>query len=221
MPINQFIDIYDRPTYETEKVKGFDRVRMFKGSATTSPSSNSGEDKLITIIHGQYVFNALKNGYQSNYKGTNFIANSSTLEDFDSFILKTNGVAYCSENAFSFRFDLLDSGGSVISGTRVDSYYSQPTPNAPGPSDGLDWFDWYIDVEFTFYRDGGNNYLVVNGNYTFARKNNYQDIVIIPICGTMDAATEPSFYIDFAPLYTVSGLNQRIGIKSVSLEFIE
>ena len=215
---NQFINVYDRPTYETEKVKGFDRVRMFKGSATTSPSSNSGEDKLITIKYAEYVLNALKNGYQSNYKGTNFIANSSTLEDFDSFVLKSNGVAYCSEDLFSFRFDLLDSLNNPINNTRLDAYYSQTPPFAPGPSGGLDWF---VEVELTFYRDGGDNFLVVNGNYTFAKKNNAVDIVIVPICGTMEAGTEPSFYIDFAPIYTVSGLNQRIGIKSVSLEFIE
>jgi len=221
MPINQFINVYDRPTYETEKVKGFDRVRMFKGSATTSPSNNSSDTELIPIAFAEYIFNTLINNYQSNYKGTNFIANSSALEDFDSFIIKSNGVAYCSEDAFDFRFDLFDSAGNGISGTRIDLYYSQPTPSAPGPSGGLDWFDWYIDVEFTFYRDGGNNYLVVNGNLTYARKNNYQEIVIIPICGTMNAGTEPSFYIDFCPLYTVSGLNQKIGLKSVSLEFIE
>lgn len=218
---NQFINIYDRPTYETEKVKGFDRVRMFKGSATTSPSNNPGEDKLISIGFGQYVFKALKDTYQSNYKGTNFIANSSALEDFDSFILKANGVAYCSEDGFNFRFDLLDSGGNGISGTRVDPYYAQPTPNAPGPTGGYDWFDWYMEVEFTFYRDGGDNYLVVNGNYSFATKNNVVGTVVVPICGTMNAGTEPSFYIDFAPLYTVSGINQQLGLKSVSLEFIE
>ena len=219
MPINQFITVLDRPTYQTEKVKGFDRVRMFKGSATQSPASNSSESELITIGFGQYVFKALKDTYESNYKGTNFIANSSALEDFDSFILKSNGVAYCSERAFNFRFDLLDSGGSAISGTRVDSYYGT-NANAPGPSGGLDWFDWYMEVEFTFYRDGGNNYLVVNGNYTFARKNNYQDIAIVPICGTMGAGTEPSFYIDFAPIYS-SGIGINLGLKSVSLEFIE
>lgn len=222
MPINQFINIYDRPTYETEKVKGFDRVRMFKGGATQSPSNNSiPQTELITIIHGQYVFNALKNSYQSNYKGTNFIANSSALEDFDSFILKANGVAYCSEDLFTFRFDLFDSNNMQISGTRLDSYYGQLPPKSPGPSGGYDWFDWYMEVEFTFYRDGGNNYLVVNGNYTFANKNNVVDIVIVPVCGTMNAVTEPSFYIDFAPLYTVSGLYQQLGLKSVSLEFIE
>ena len=217
----QFINVYDRPTYETEKVKGFDRVRMFKGSATTSPSDNPNDDQLIPIISGQYVFNALINTYQKNYKGTNFIANSSTLEDFDSFIIKSNGVAYCSEDTFSFRFDLLDSSNNPINNARVNPYYSQPTPTAPGPTGGLDWFDWYIEVELTFFREGGDNYLVVNGNLTYARKSNYQDIVIIPICGTMEAGTEPSFYIDFAPIYTVSGLNQRIGLKSVSLEFIE
>lgn len=221
MPINQFITVLDRPTYQTEKVKGFDRVRMFKGSATQSPASNSSENELITIISGQYVFNALKDTYQSNYKGTNFIANSSTLEDFDSFILKANGVAYCSEDAFNFRFDLLDSGGSTISGTRVDPYYTQTPPNAPGATGGLDWFDWYIDVEFTFYRDGGDNFLVVNGNLTYATKNNISDAVIIPICGTMNAGTEPSFYIDFAPVYSVSGIYQSVGLKSVSLEFVE
>jgi hypothetical protein len=220
MPINQFITVLDRPTYQTEKVKGFDRVRMFKGGATMSPSNNSSETELITMIHGQYVFNALKNTYQSNYKGTNFIANSSALEDFDSFILKANGVAYCSEDLFSFRFDLFDSYNNQIGGTRLDSYYGQPPPNAPGPSGGLDWFDWYMEVEFTFYRNGGDNLLVVNGNYTFAKKNNVGDIVIVPICGTMNAVTEPSFYIDFAPIYT-SGANQRVGLKSVSLEFIE
>ena len=221
MPINQFIEVYDRPTYETEKVKGFDRVRMFKGSATYSPASNSSESELISIGNAQYIFDALKNTYESNYKGTNFIANSSALEDFDSFILKSNGVAYCSENSFNFRFDLLDSSNYPISGSRVDPYYSQPTPNAPGPSGGLYWFDWYMEVEFTFYRDGGNNYLVVNGNYTFARKNNVIDTVVVPICGTMGAGTEPSFYIDFAPLYNVSGIGQQLGLKSVSLEFVE
>jgi hypothetical protein len=58
---SQYIQIYDRPTYQTEKVKGFDRVRMFKGSATASPSDNAGEDELITISSGIYVFNDLKN----------------------------------------------------------------------------------------------------------------------------------------------------------------
>lgn len=220
MPINQFISVLDRPTYETQKVKGFDRVRMFKGSATTSPTNNSSETELITIVSGQYVFKALKDTYQSNYKGTNFIANSSTLEDFDSFILKANGVAYCTQDAFSFIFNLLDSSGGTISGTRVDSYYGIGA-NAPGPSSGFDWFDWYMEVEFTFYRDGGINYLVANGNLSYATKNNFTTTHIIPICGTMDAGTEPSFYIDFAPVYSLSGISQNIGLKSVSLEFVE
>lgn len=223
MPINQFITVLDRPTYQTEKVKGFDRVRMFKGSATTSPTNNSSETELITIISGQYVFNALKDTYQSNYKGTNFIANSSTLEDFDSFILKANGVAYCSGFPFGFRFDLLDSGGSTISGTRVDSYYGIGA-NAPGTSGGsgeFDWFDWYMEVEFTFYRDNGTNFLVLNGNLSYATKNNSSTPYIFPICGTMNAGTEPSFYIDFAPVYSLSGISQNLGLKSLSLEFVE
>ena len=217
---NQFISVLDRPTYETQKVKGFERVRMFKGNATTSPINNSSETELITIVSGQYVFNALKNTYQSNYKGTNFIANSSTLEDFDSFIIKANGVAYASGSSFGFRFDLLDSGGSTISGTRVDSYYGNSL-DAPTPTGSFDWFDWYMEVEFTFYRDGGINYLVVNGNYTLLQKNNISSPLIVPICGTMDSGTEPSFYIDFAPVYNVSGIGQQLGLKSVLLEFVE
>ena len=220
MPINQFITVLDRPTYQTEKVKGFDRVRMFKGSATTSPTNNSSETELITIVSSQYVFNALKNSYQSNYKGTNFIANSSTLEDFDSFILKCNGVAYASGFPFNFSFYLLDSGGSTINNTRVDSYYGNSL-DAPTGSGSIDWFDWYIEVEFTFYRDGGINYLVLNGNLSYAAKNNYTTPNIIPICGTMDAGTEPSFYIDFTPVYALSGPSQNLGLKSVSLEFVE
>lgn len=216
---NQFITVLDRPTYQTEKVKGFDRVRMFKGSATQSYIDNSGEDRLITIVPGQYVFDALKKAYKSNYKGTNFIANSSTLEDFDSFIIKANGVAYCSELPFNFRFDLLDSSGYGISGTRVDSYYGYNL-NAPAPTGSFDWFDWYIDVEFTFYRDSGINYLVVNGNLSYARKGNVFEVFIVPICGTMDAGTESSFYIDFAPDYGSMG-GKQLGLKSVSLEFIE
>lgn len=215
----QYIQIYDRPTYQTEKVKGFDRVRMFKGSATTSPSNNASESELITVISGQYVFDRFKN-IQSNYKGSNFIANSSALEGFDSFVLKANGVAYYSGDAFDFRFDLLDASGNPISGTRVDTNYSIGL-TAPLPSSGVDWFDWYIEVEFTFYRDGTDNYLVVNGNLTYARKTNFLDINIIPICGVMNTGGAPSFSIDFAPTYGVSGISQNVGIKSVSLEFIE
>ena len=215
----QYIQIYDRQTYQTEKVKGFDRVRMFKGSATTSPSNNASESELITVLSGQYVFDRFKT-IQSNYKGSNFIANSSALEGFDSFVLKANGVAYYSDDAFNFRFDLLDDTNNPISGARVDTNYSIGL-TAPLPSGGIDWFDWYIEVEFTFYRDGSDNILVVNGNLTYADKGNVNNCKIIAICGVMNTGGAPSFSIDFAPTYAVPGASQNVGIKSVSLEFIE
>jgi hypothetical protein len=216
---SQYINIIDRPTYQTEKVKGWERVRMFKGSATRSDNNNNGDDRLIPINSGQYVFKNFKNTIASNYKGTNFFANVSALEDFDSFIIKSNGVLYGTQTTFGFRFDLLDDSGSQISGTRVDTYYAQDF-DAPGYT-GNGWFDWFMEVEFTFYRESGNIFVVVNGNVTFATKSNISNPFIVPICGLMDAGNPSSFYIDFAPTYGTTGGGQTVGLKSVSLEFIE
>lgn len=216
---SQYINIIDRPTYQTEKVKGWERVRMFKGSATRSIDNNNLDDTLIPIISGEYVFDNFKNKIVSNYKGTNFFANVSALEDFDSFIIKSNGVLYGTATTFGFRFDLLDDTESPISGTRVDTYYSQSF-DAPG-STGNNWYDWFMEVEFTFYRESGTIYVVVNGNVTFATKSNIATPVIVPICGLMDAGNPSSFYIDFAPTYVTTGGGQTVGLKSVSLEFIE
>lgn len=212
MPLTA-INVYDRPTYQTEKVKGWDIVRIFKGSSFFS------EDTMNEIVVGD-GFNIIEKFtqiQQSNYKGTNLI-NLSKLENFDSFRITANGnfTDDLTIGWFNFYFNVLDNTNTLIS--NFQSNYGEKI-------DSLSFLDkvrdWYLDIEATFCIDDNGDYrLIVNGNYSVSfdsRNDRRQAVALIPFCG---AVTIPSnsteVYIDIAPW-----TNGNYGIKQINIDFVE
>jgi len=209
----QLINVYDRPTYETEKVKGWDVVRMFKATALTS----SAQPEEFNVSQGNYIIRNFTQNYGSNYKGTNSIV-IDKFENFDSIKIKMNGLYRDEENAwFNFYLDFLDPNYSSIVG-QIASNYTDKLDNLPRNGD---WRDWYLELELTFYTDDSNNYcFVVNGNYTIAMNGgaNRGDVRLIPFNGQVNLGNQGKIVIDLMPY---NGGNSAYSIKSVSMEFVE
>lgn len=213
MPQQQ-IYVYDRPTYQTEKVKGWDVVRMFKATGLDSGTTGG----FFGVAQGDYIIQTFISTYNSNYKGTNEI-DLSKIENFDSIRIKMNGLFLDEPGAwFNFVLGIRDTSYNLI-GIR-ESNYSVKLRGLPNNSV---WQDWYLDVELTFFIDdnGGCN-VVFNGNYSIsveADNAKRSDVRLIPFCGEMNLGfPNQKVYIDFSPW---NGGNSPYFIKSVSMDFVE
>lgn len=209
----QIINVYDRPTYETEKVKGWDTVRIFKATGLTSEPSG-GE---FQVSEGSYIIQNFTSSYDSNYKGTNLI-DLTKLENFDSIKLKMNGLFI--DNGAWFNFDLcvLDNSYNLIQNVR--SNYNSKLSSTP---ESIIWRDWYLDIELTFWIDNGGGYnFVLNGNYSISFDNSESaraDVRLIPFNGSFDSiGTNSPVYIDIRPW---NGNGSNYIIKSINLDFVE
>ena len=204
------INVYDRPTYQTEKVKGFDIVRMFKASALTS-DINSGN---ITVANGSNIIQTFTQTLQSNYKGTNLI-DLTKLENFDSFRITANGLFY-DEDWFNFELKFFNTSYTFIQGIE-SNYLSQLQSDEQGI-----WRDWYLDIELTFFiNDDGDYNFVLNGNYIISLDSSTTtraDVRLIPFNGQANLGTETRIYIDLSPY---NGGASNYIIKSVNIDFVE
>lgn len=204
------INVLDRPTYRTQKVKGWDVVRMFKASDLVS-YIDSGN---IEVSDGSNIIQNFTQTLASNYKGTNLI-DLTKLENFDSFRITANGL-YKDENWFNFDLKFFDTSYILID--KIRSNYS-----AKLSTDGTDeLLDWYLDIELTFFIDNSGNYnFVVNGNYSISLDTAFgrrAAVRLIPFNGQMGLGTNNQIYIDLSP-WNGSGSNYII--KSVNIDFVE
>jgi len=211
----QIINVYDRPTYETEKVKGWDVVRMFKASALTS-EQNGGE---FSVAQDQNIIQEFTQNYASNYKGTNLI-DLSKLENFDSIRLRMNGLFFDSSSGgwFNFFLRILDGGYNVI--TDIRSNYGEKLDQLRQTDT---WQDWYLDIELTFFIDDtGNPNFIVNGNYSASLISNIyrrNEVSLVPFNGVLSfSPLNQKVYIDLSPWN--GGSNDYI-IKSINMDFVE
>lgn len=209
------INVYDRPTYQTEKVKGWDVVRMFKASALTS-LPNSGD---FDVLQGNGIISRFTQSVQSNYKGTNKI-DLSKLENFDSIRLRMNGLVFDSGGWFNFDLKILD-----YTYTPIDEFRSNYTEELNMPNNFGNYYDWYLDIELTFFIDDSGTYtFVVNGNYTASYSSavdERKNVFLAPFCGRLLMGSFPTqeLYIDLFPYYGPSG--SPYIIKSINLDFVE
>lgn len=209
MPQN-LINVYDRHTYQTEKVKGFDIVRMFKASALNSDISSGS----ITVADGSNIIQTFTQTLQSNYKGTNLI-DLTKLENFDSFRITANGLFY-DEDWFNFELKFFDTSYTFIQG--IDSNYGSQLQS----DEQAIWRDWYLDIELTFFiNDDGDYNFVLNGNYIISLDSSTitrADVRLIPFNGQANLGTNNQIYIDLSPY---NGGASNYIIKSVNIDFVE
>jgi hypothetical protein len=218
MPIT-VINVYDRPTYQTEKVKGWDVVRVFKGSSLVSNSNNT--DMIFDATEGDYIIQQFLIA-NSNYKGTNLFE-LTKLENFDGFRIKANGLlnpnSFDSKSQLKIGFSILDETYSTALGV-VEFNYGDKINFQP-----LDyWKDWYLDIEVTFFIDTDNSCysFVVNGNFSFQRDiNNTErlDVSLVPFCGNIPNITDNKVAIDLRSSET--NFINPLYIKQVSIDFVE
>jgi hypothetical protein len=220
------INVYDRPTYQTEKVKGWDTVRVFKGSSLVSNANNT--DMIFEASEGenliqQFLSPSLPN-VASNYKGTNFFE-LTKLENFDSFRIKANGLLNpdCKESAPKTRlaidFSIFSEDYSSLLGAVRSNYGT--LINIPSSSY---WIDWYLDIEVTFFIDPNDNSynFIVNGNFSFSRDaadNERLNVSLVPFCGLISGITDNKSVMDFN--IAISNLINPLYIKQVSIDFVE
>jgi hypothetical protein len=218
MPTPTTINVYDRPTYQTEKVKGWDTVRVFKGSSLVS--NPNATDMIFEASQGGNLIQQFLNA-NSNYKGTNRF-DLSKLENFDSFRIKANGLMNTlsvSSPKLVFAFSIFDSSYTELSNVKVN--YG----NRIGPGNTDIWLDWYLDIEVTFFLvDDNNSYnFIVNGNFSYSQDNDVNrrgDVRLVPFCGQiLNFSGTSDIFMDF----NVFELNftNPLYIKQISIDFVE
>jgi hypothetical protein len=204
------INVIDRPTYQTQKVKGWDVVRIFKASSLNSNISTGD----IEVSEGTNIIQTFTQTLQSNYKGTNLI-DLTKLENFDSFRITANGLIY-DKDWFNFELKFFDTSYTLID--KIRSNYSATL----GVRNNNIYRDWYLDIELTFFiNDSGDYNFVVNGNYSISLdpdNDGRRDVRLIPFNGQMDLGTNNQIYIDLTPW---NGGGSDYIIKSVNIDFVE
>lgn len=213
------INVYDRPTYQTEKVKGWDVVRVFKGSSLVSNSKPT--DMIFDVYEEDFIIQQFLNA-SSNYKGTNFL-NLAKLESFDSLRIKANGLLNpdCSSSKaqLAINFSVLNEDYSNLLGA-VPFNYGSSIDFSPNDY----WIDWYLDIEVTFFIDTNDNSynFIVNGNFSFSRDaadNERLNVSLVPFCGLISGITDSKSVMDFK--IASSNLINPLYIKQVSIDFVE
>jgi hypothetical protein len=211
MPAQQIINVIDRPTYQTQKVKGWDIVRIFKASQLESMPEDSG---IFNVAENNNIIDEFISSNASNYKGTNLI-NVSKLENFDSFRIKMNGVFNDNGGWFNFKLGVFDTSHSEIQS--IISNYNEQLVHHGGAHK---WRDWYLDIEMTFFiNDNGEYNFVVNGNYSVSkdgRTDRRQSVDLIPFNGLLTFSNSNNeVYIDLQPN------GNTFNIKSINIDFVE
>jgi hypothetical protein len=218
MPAVTTINVYDRPTYQTEKVKGWDTVRVFKGSSLVSNRTDT--DMIFSAVEGDYLIQKFLNA-GSNYKGTNRF-DLTKLENFDSFRLKANGIfnplTGGVRSRFKMGFCILDNGYSELVNQEFnygDSLGFMPFNNY--------WTDWYLDIEVTFFIDENDNSynFIVNGNFSVQKDTNPNDrldVSLVPFCGLLTTTTN-DIVMDFK--INLMDFTDSLYIKQINIDFVE
>ena len=175
MPQSTLI-INQRPRIETDKIAGWETLRICKASSLFNSSGSSP----YQIANGDYIFKTFKDVWQSNYKGRNYFP-FSKFKQFCTFNIKSSGVVYCDGGHFNLWLCLLDGNYNLegnIKSNYANDHYLQNTG---------DWVDWFLDVNITYYIDNqGTNCFAVNGYYTHPNHsilNHNDNSSVIPISG--------------------------------------
>jgi hypothetical protein len=206
------INVYDRNTIETEKVKGWEMCRVFKASVLNSSYDADGS---IAINTGTNYIKEFTQTLASNYKGTNKI-DLSKLNDFNSFRITAQGVIALEGQKFRIGFELLDDTYSSIAVVQPNYGNGQEVFNHPGGY----WVDWYLDIEVTYYKnDGGYHSLIINGNYKYSNDKHPPkiDVSLIPICGVINNITQNNVYFDLVSV----DIPSNCYLKQVNIDFVE
>jgi hypothetical protein len=199
--------IYDRNTFENEKVKGWEMYRIFKASDSESLSNNGNY-----VFHNQTkIIDKFINIYASNYKGTNLL-NIGNYQDFDSLRITANGLFNPFLDFLLFEFNIYGTGNDLL-GT-IQSNYGTIFEGLSGINQFL---EWSIDIEATFFRpNGGNMDLVLNGNFTIIDASSLIPR-IIPFNGQITNIAPSQVYVDLVPITNDSA----ILVKQINVDFIE
>lgn len=206
------INVYDRNTIETEKVKGWEMCRVFKASVLNSAPD---ADEIIPISTGANYIQEFTQTLTSNYKGTNEF-DLSKLNDFNSFHITAQGAISLDGQKFQIGFKLLDDSYTNIDVVTPNYGNGHEVYNHPGGY----WVDWYLDIEVTYYKNaGGYHSLIINGNYKHS--NDFHppkiDVSLVPICGIIDNISQNKVYFD---LYSVN-IPSNCYLKQINIDFVE
>jgi hypothetical protein len=205
------INVYDRNTIETEKVKGWEMCRVFKGSVLNSAPDADGT---ISIGTGTKYIKEFTQTLASNYKGTNKF-DLSKLNDFNSFRITAQGVISLDGQKFQIGFKLLDDTYSSIAVVEPNYSGGHEVFNHPGGY----YVDWYLDIEVTYYKnDSGNHSLIINGNYMHSNDfhNAKVDVSLVPICGVINTS-QNNVYFDLVSV----DIPSNCYLKQVNIDFVE
>ena len=213
MPQN-LINVYDRHTYQTEKIKGFDIVRIFKASALTSENGGT----VFQVDDGENIIQKFAQTQATNFKGTNLI-DLTKLENFDSFRITANGTFTDDllSSYFNFDFNIIENTNSLI--TNVRSNYGVQLDSLASLNAIR---DWYLDIEVTFcIMDNGDYNFIVNGNYSTSvdiDNTSRGNVRLIPFNGSANISNSyTQVYLDIAPYTNGSDYS----IKSINIDFVE
>ena len=214
------INVYDRPTYQTDKVKGWDVVRVFKGSSLVSNSNST--DMIFEASEGEYFIQQFLNA-GSNYKGTNRF-DLSKLENFDSFRISANGLLNSEAGGgtpkLNIGFSILDNTYSLFEELKFN--YDEAVT-----STGFNiWFDWYLDIEITFFKDENDNSynFIVNGNFSFSGTDSStserKEVSLVPFCGEiLNYTTTNDIFMDLR--INKMNFTNPLYIKQINIDFVE
>jgi hypothetical protein len=200
--------IYDRNTFENEKVKGWEMYRIFKASDSESLSDNGGY-----FVNSQTkIIDKFINIYASNYKGTNLL-NTGNYEDFDSLRITANGLFNPFLDSLKFEFNIYGTGNDLIGSipTNYNNFFT-------GLNSINQLLEWSIDIEATFFREPSTNMsLVLNGNFTIIDASNFIPR-IIPFNGTITNIAPSQVFVDLIPIINEGS---SIIVKQINIDFIE
>lgn len=199
------IDIKLRPNVQTEKVDGWNILRILKASALYMNGT------YIQITDGKHIIKTFIDA-GVNMKGKNKF-DLSRHETFNSFRFKANGTIYCNGGNFDLWFELLDPNYNAVGVIRNDYGNGHKTPGL-----SMD-IDWHLDLEATYFRnEDGKNVILVNGHYMYNRTgwNSHENTSMVPISGEIQTG-ENKVYMDIRSLNN----DDKMYIKDISIDFVE
>ncbi len=202
------INVYDRNTIQTEKVKGWEMCRVFKGTTLTSEYDTS----YISVANETRLIEKFTQDIASNYKGTNTF-DLSKLNNFNSFRITAQGVMELDGTAFELAFQLLDDSSTLIEQINPNYSDGHPIANHTG-----NWVDWYLDIEVTYYRNDANDHsIIINGNYTHSNDFHPEkvNVSLVSICGNIDTSQNNVKFDLFARN------TSTFYLKQVNIDFVE
>lgn len=197
--------IFDRNTFQNEKVKGWETCRIFKASALES-EQGSGE---FIVNDGDQIIKNFTTNYNSNFKGTNLIK-FTEFEDFNSLRIKANGFSISIMSWINFFLNVYDTSGNLIGGI-----LSNYTEKFEGFNTYPNEVEWFMDLEITFVKDSTDARIILNGNYILSEKN-LRNSFMIPFNGSLSFGMQDAF-IDLVPYNNGTPTT----IKQINIDFVE